>query len=358
MDEKLNNFEIFTLNYFIIRASLIGITFNSLVNILKQDCWTIPILSILPGIIFIIILYEIIKYKPNLNISEKILKIFNKKIAKVILFLILVFNFVMTVFNLLNISIFIQSQFLNKTPLIIIIIMIIITTFYILTKGISVIARTSNILFYVSVFLVIISFIGLIPAFKIENIKPFFTASLSDYSNGISIFCYFNIIPMFMLTSIPKVTIKKPKIKRVLIISFIISILSIFLIIFQTLATFGYKLTQLYEYPEFFALKHVSLANLSSRVESILITQLIFDMIIYNIFSIYFMNSIIKSTFKINKNGLIYLILSIMIIFCTQIVSKYNLLIYRNYASIITFILNTIFITFILIFYLKIKMRK
>ena len=357
-DKKISNFELITLNYFLIRAFLICIVFNTIVKHLKQDCWTVPLLSLIPGILFILVINEIFKFKPNLNISEKICNIFNKNIAKTILFTLFVLIYLSTLLNLLNVSNFIQSQYLNKTPLIIIYIMIMLTSFYILTKGINAIARTSNFLFYISILLVIFSFVGLLPAIKLENIKPYFTSSTSDYFSGINTFFTFNIIPMFMISCIPKSTIKNEKIKKALIISYILAIVSLFLIIFQTIGTFGYELTQLYEYPAFFALKHVSLVNLSTRTESILITHLIFDMLIYNVFSIYFMQSIINSSYNIKNRNVACFIICILVLLCTFTLSSHNLYIYKNISSIASFIINIIFSFFIFIFYLKIKMRK
>ena len=357
-DRKLNNFELITLNYFLVRAFLICIVFNAILEYLKQDCWTVPLLSLIPGILFIMIINEIIKFKPNLSISEKICNIFNKNIAKIIIFVLFVLIYLSTLLNFLNLSNFIQSQYLNKTPLIVICIIIMLTSFYILTKGINAIARTSNILFYISILLVILSFIGLLPEIELENIKPYFTSSISDYSNGINIFFAFNIIPMFMISCIPKSTVKNRKIKKALIISYILAIVSLFLIIFQTIGTFGYELTQLYEYPEFFALKHVSLVNLSARTESILITHLIFDMLIYNIFSIYFMHSIINSSLNIKNRTATYFIICILVLLGTFTLSNYNLYIYKKILSIMPFIINIFFSLFTFIFYLKIKMRK
>ena len=49
---KLDNFDVVTLNYFITRAFLTGYLFNSLLILIKQDSWIIPIFGILIGIIF------------------------------------------------------------------------------------------------------------------------------------------------------------------------------------------------------------------------------------------------------------------------------------------------------------------
>ena len=357
-DRKMSNFEFSTLNYFLIRAFLIGSIFNTLTNILRQDSWIIPILSFIPAIIIILILNYIINYEPKLNISEKILNVFNKKIGTIIIFFIIIFAFYMSTLNFLNMSNFIQSQFLNKTPLLVISIMFMLASFYIVSKEINVISRTSNILFYIGFILLILSILGLLPAIKIDNIKPFFTSAPIDYISGLNNFYSFNILPMFLLTIIPKNIINKPKIKKTLVISYIIASISIFFVIFETIATFGYELTKLYEYPEFFVLKHVVLVHLSSRVESILIIQLIFDVFIYNIFSIYFIGNSINSIFKTKNKKIIYFIICLLIVISTILLSKYN---YYLDDFVIKFVptITSIFTTFIIILiFIQIKISK
>lgn len=357
-DKKISNFEFATLNYFITRAFIIGITFNTLIVLLKQDSWIIPALSIIPATIIIIFIDYIMKYKPKLNLAEKIEILFNNKISKIILIFLIIFYLLVAILNSLNMCNFIQSQFLSKTPLLIISIIFMITTLYIVDKGISVISRTSNILFYIGFTLLILSFIGLIPAFEYDNFKPFFTSSITDYFIGLNSFYAYNILPMFLLTMIPKDCFKNPKIKKTLFISYIISAISIFFIVFQTIATFGYELANLYEYPEFFVLKHVVLVNLSSRVESILIIQLLFDIFIYNIFLIYFTSNCIKTLFEIKKLKFIYLIVCVLVVASTVFISKYNIYLDDLIINVIPITISIFVSLLIILIYIKIKMSK
>ena len=156
--KKITNFEIASLNYFVTRAFLVGITFNALINVMKRDCWIMPLISIPLDIIFILIINKIIDYEPDLNLPQKVMKLFGKTLGTIILVLICIFILSMGILNYLTLNNFIQSQFLTRTPLIAIAIILIITIFYILCKGINVIARTSNILLFINIFLFIISF--------------------------------------------------------------------------------------------------------------------------------------------------------------------------------------------------------
>ena len=356
--KKINNFEIGTLNYFVTRAFLVGMTFNALINVMKRDSWIIPLISIPFDILFIFIINKIIDYEPDLSLPQKITKLFGKTVGKIILILISIFVIIMGVLNYLTLNNFIQSQFLTRTPLIAIAILFMITIFYILCKGISVIARTSNILFFINIVLFFISFSGLISSFDISNLKPMFQSNTTDYLSGINSYYAFHIVPMFLLTMIPKNSVEKPKFKKNLIISTIISSITMGAVIFATLSTLGYQLTALYEYPEFHVLKQATIVGASSRIESILVIQLIFDIFIYCTLVIYMFGNNIKEIFQFKKINYIYLFGCILITIGTIFAAKYNIYVDNLMINIIP-IISTIFtLSTTLIIYFKIIFSK
>ena len=358
IDKKISNFEFFSLSYFITRALIIGTTFNALINILKQDSWIIPIISVIPAYILILLINYIIEYKPNLNFPQKVINLFNRKIGTIIIIIISMFIFLISLINFLNECNFIQSQFLNKTPLFIISILFMFTIFYIVKKGINTITRTANILFYIGFILLVLSFVGLLPAFKLDNLKPYFFSNTEDYFNGLNLFYSFNILPLLLLTIIPKNCFKNPKIKKTLFISYTISAISIFFIMFGTIATFGYELAKLYQYPEFFVLKHVCLINLSTRIESILIIQLIFDMFIFSLFCTYFLGNCIKVITKSKKLNIFYFMICLLSVVIVTYISKYNYFIDRIIIKYFTNFISTFITIIILTITFKIKMDK
>lgn len=355
---KVTNFEYATLNYFVTRAFLVGMTFNALINVMKRDSWIIPLISIPLDIIYILIINKIINYEPDLNLVQKIIKLFGKKIGSIILIFIAIFVLVMGTLNYLTLNNFIQSQFLSRTPMLAITILFMITIFYILCKGINVIARTSNILFYINALLFVISFSGLISSFDFSNLKPMFMSNTNDYLSGLNSYYAFHIAPMFLLTMIPKNKINNPKVKKTLIISTIISSITMAAVIFATITTLGYELTALYEYPEFHVLKQATLVGASSRIESILVIQLIFDIFIYCTLIIYLMSNCIKEVTKVKKINIIYLICCTLLVITTTFAAKYNIYIDNLMVNIIP-IFSTIFTLFVtILIYFKVKIPK
>lgn len=239
-------------------------------------------------------------------------------------------------------------------------IILVITIFYILCKGIDVIARTSNILFYINIFLFIVSFSGLISSFDFSNLQPMFQSTSNNYLSGITSYYAFHIAPMLLLTMIPKNKIDKPKIKKTLIISTIISSITMFCVILATLSVLGYELTALYEYPEFHVLKQATLVGASSRIESILVIQLIFDIFTYCTLIIYLVGNSIKEILNVRKINIIYSILCILLTIGTIYASKYNAyidnLITKNIPIIATIL--TLVITLIIYFRTIIHKKK
>ena len=355
--KKISNLELSSLTYFITRAFLIGVTFNSLIYSTKQDSWIIPLISIPIGIIFILLINCIIKYKPNLDINEKINKLF-KGFGLVIIIVITSILFLACTLNFLNLNTFIKNSFLTRTPLLALIFLFSIATLYVVRMGLNTISRTSNILFYISIILMVIIIIGLLPNIDIDNLKPFLNLKNENYLKGINTFYAFHICPIFLLTIIPLKKIENSKIKKAISISYIIASISVFFYLLITISSFGYKLSMLYEYPLFNILKHISITGFTARVESLLIIQLIFDFFICHILLIYFISMNLKYITKANNINIWYIIISICIILSTLFFSRYKIYLdelLKFEIPIVTSIVSTFIIILICI---KIKMSK
>jgi len=355
---KLNNFDVGTLNYFITRAFLTGFLFNSLLNLIRQDSWIIPLFGIVLGIVFLLLVIYIFNYEPTLNFAEKINSLFNKKIGSILIIIFCVFCFFMCNLTYLNLNNFIHGQFLSKTPTLAIAIVCIIAIFYTLTKGLNTIAKTGNILFYIAMILFFISFIGLLPFIEIENLKPFLNNKPLNYLESLNCFYAFNIVPMLFLTILPKDKINNPKLKKTLFLSFILSAFTMFIVMFSTLASFGYELTSLYKYPEFHVLKNISLMGLEARIESILIIQCIFDFFMFVVLTIYFIANSIKSTTKFKNVNIIYAVLCILLVILTNYFSKYNVFLDDFALKYVQMPVSIFSIVFLLIICIKINFSK
>lgn len=355
---KLNNFDVGTLNYFITRAFLTGYLFNALLLLIKQDSWIIPLVGVIIGIIFILLVVYILNYKPKLNFAEKLISLFNKPIGSILTIIFCLFCFFMCILTYLNLNNFIHGQFLSKTPTLAIAIVCMVAIYYVLTKGLNTIAKTGNILFYIAMILFFLSFLGLLPFMKIENLKPFLNSKPTNYLEALNCFYSFNVVPILFLTILPKDKINNPKLKKTLTLSFLLSAFTMFIVMFSTIASFGYELTSLYKYPEFHVLKNISLMGLEARIESILIIQCIFDFFMFVVLTIYFIANSIKSITNIKSENTLYAILSILVVIITNYFSKYNVFLDDFALKYVHIPVSVFSIIFVLIIVIKIKFSK
>ena len=109
---------------------------------------------------------------------------------------------------------------------------------------------------------------------------------------------------------------------------------------------FGIKLAMLYQYPEFQILKHVALIGLSSRLDSILFIQWIFDILILIIIGLYYIVDTTHMFIKEKKNICLF-IYCLIIVISTLLVPNNLFLNYistRSLPIIISVFITTIFI--------------
>ena len=309
--KKITNLEIGTLTFFLMRAFFVGICFNSLIHIAYQDSYISILLGIIIGIIPLLCFYYLFNYEPSLNIFDKFKHLFGKKIGNIVNIILIIFTFFLSILSFLNMITIIYKEYLDKTPSIIISLMFGIGILYALYKGINTILRTSIIFFIISSLICLFSIIGLIFKIDLNNFKP---VGIHNYYNGSFSYLAYNVLPLFLLLLIPKNKIvNNYKTHKHILIFYFIASISIIMTILAILGNFGIKLSLLYDYPEFEVLKYVYVSGISSRLDSILFIQWIFDMFIFITYSIHFTTRGIISIVKIKKN-IIYIIFTIILI--------------------------------------------
>jgi spore germination protein KB len=298
---KINSFNYNTLLFFLVRCLFIGICFNNLIIISKLDSWISILLGILISIFPLSIYYYINKKYPSLNIYE----IINNNFISSLLSIFVFFFCATSYWNFIN---FISSQFLYKTPDILISLLFITSIIYINYKGLNTILRVSTILFYITVFIFITSFIGLVFQIKLENLMPIFMNSNNKIILGSLHVIAYNTLPLFMLLVIPNNYVKID-IKSNLFI-FIFASFMLLSYAFFVLSIYGIDIATLLHFPEFHLLKRLTLMGFVKRLENIFSLQWAFDYFIFISFAIYFIcqNPLIKK-FKYS-----YIVISLLLV--------------------------------------------
>ncbi len=292
-----------TISYFLCRALFIGLTFSILIKEAKQDSWLSLILAFILGFIPVLLIHYIASYQPEKSLKQKYEQLFPYT-NKLLMLLTGIGIFLLATLSFWNLCNLITSQFLNKTPKIVVGISFIVPIILILSKEEKVIPRVSTVLFYLSFFLFILSFIGLIFQFNFDNFTP---SMIYFPTKPIITYIGFQVFPIFLLLFFPNSDILK-SIKKGYMLSSIILFINVLLLI----GVLGVELATIYQYPEFHILKRAYQGVLTYRLENALATQWIFDIFIYCVVSLKGCNQFLnfEKGFKMTIVPIIMLFLS------------------------------------------------
>ena len=318
--KKITSLEYNTLIWFLTRATFIEITAEILLNTAHQDSW----ISIIIAIVFGIIPFFLYSYLKNKFPDKNIITLNKEKFGKFGTFLNLILIASTLIFTICSFWIvvnFIDSQYLYRTPTIMIIIILILPVIYTIIKDFHIFSKVSLIMFYISLFFIIIILTGLISNIDINNIKPILNNSPNNILYGTFCFIGFNILPLFLLNIIPQNKIKNYSPKKSFVF-YLISSLSLLNVMFLTISIFGIHLSELYNYPSFHLLKRVSVLDIIDRVESILSLEWFLALFVQIITALFFIKEALKETFKPKEktNNIIMIIVCLIIAFLTQII--------------------------------------
>ena len=318
--KKINSLEYNTLIWFLTRATFIEITAEILLNTAHQDSW----ISIIIAIVFGIIPFFLYSYLKNKFPDKNIITLNKEKFGKFGTFLNLILIASTLIFTICSFWIvvnFIDSQYLYRTPTIMIIIILILPVIYTIIKDFHIFSKVSLIMFYISLFFIIIILTGLISNIDINNIKPILNNSPNNILYGTFCFIGFNILPLFLLNIIPQNKIKNYSPKKSFVF-YLISSLSLLNVMFLTISIFGIHLSELYNYPSFHLLKRVSVLDIIDRVESILSLEWFLALFVQIITALFFIKEALRETFKPKEkaNNIIMIIVCLIIVFLTQII--------------------------------------
>ncbi len=354
---KISSMEYNSLVWFLIRAGYIGLSISSLIAISGRDSWASGLLALVLGLIPIAVFSRLRNYDENMNICDLNVHLFGKfgNLVNVVLALGVLF-FAQIAF--LDMTHFINSQFLYKTPIWVISIVFIIPLAYSLFKGINAVSRTSLLLFYVVVMIIIFIILGISGGVDLENLKPFFNNGVGSIFIGALIMVAYNVLPLFFLLIIPKNMLNDYSPKKSLIFYFL-AMLSIINGAFMTIGIFGLEMSLLYEYPEFHLLKKVQIGNFIDRVESILSMEWILALFVLIMVALYFVTRTFEQTFKPKEktNNFFKIFVCLVILIVNQFIFNTNGSAYEFFKGDMCIIMFVIFFFIPLLIMLGCKLK-
>lgn len=341
--KNISSMEYNSLVWFLIRAGYIGISISSLIAISGRDSWLSGIIALFLGLIPLFIFNRLRDYDEKMNICDLNVHLFGSfgKFLNIVLALGVLFVAQITFLDMTH---FINSQFLYKTPIWVISIVFIIPLIYSLFKGINAVSRTALLLFYVVIFVIIFIILGISSGVELENLKPVFTKDSVSILYGSLVLVAYNVLPLFFLLIIPKYKLTGYSSKKSLAF-YILAMLSLANAAFMTIGIFGLQLSLLYEYPEFHLLKKVQIGEFIDRVESILSMEWILALFVLLMVAVYFVSRVFEQTFKAKEktNNIFKIIICLVILIVNQFIFTTNGSAYKFFQDDMLIIMFVIF---------------
>lgn len=302
MISKIRNLEINLLIWFIMGSGVLGIFFNTAIASANVDAWMSPLIGMVIGIIPVIVILKLINHDENLNINLLLEKKWGK-FGKIISLTIALFVCTFVMLNFYNLTNFISSDYLYNTPRLFISILFIIPIIYVLSFNVVIISRTTMIFGIISIILFSFAVAGVSTQIVPNNIYPILKDGIvPPIIAGLYYVCYI-VLPLFLLTIIPKKLIRnKKKFNKKFIITYIISCITLCLMTYLVISSYGIELSLLYQYPEYNILKRISILSLFDRIESIISLVLVLFIYTTCVMGSYYVKQTCFDIFKLENN--------------------------------------------------------
>ena len=340
MKEKISSSELSSTLLLCIVSSSIGLNIFTTIRLAGINSYISVLIGTILGIIPLFIFIYLFNYQSNLPIYKKNTHIFGKTVGTIINYIIILLYLLVEATILFNLSNFIVSQYLSKTPLLLI--------FYIVNKGIETISRVSAIFSVITVLSFLFSFLYLRKDANINNLLPILEQGIKKPLIGAYISTVITLSPIYTLLIIPKNNIvDNKKTSKYIIISYLIGTTIIFLVAFLSNAILGKYLIEQYQYPGYISLKRISLFGFIDRIENFLsLHWILSNFITLTIITYYISNTIIKE----KNNKILNLLLAIILPIISYKLFTNNTT-FNNYTfKVYPYILTILIFIYIIIF--------
>lgn len=343
---KVHKLNYLSLLYFVLRSSFLSILTPLLLK-QKENAFITMILGILLGFLFFMIyLHFTNRYQKN-NLFEIIEMIFGKVIGFILnSFFILSLLFLMSLL-FLNLTNFIYTEYLHETNFYILLFLVFLFVFYVTSKNIESLLKSSFIFLILSILLFMIKTIGIFYDIDLSYLHSTFHV---DIKTSLYYGIYMNL-PLFCLLIFPIDRIKDHQnLKKYQIFTYFFTNCILLLSMFFIITVLGPNLANAYFYPEFHLLKSVRILGFIEKIESILSMSFIFDLYLCLVLLCF----TLKEYFNKYFNKYVYDIIFILLFVFCSIYSLSNI----KFLTQITFDLFSILLLIFGLIFIKNKVCK
>ncbi|MEK4463685.1 endospore germination permease [Paenibacillus sp. FSL H8-0315] len=236
----------------------------------RQNAWISALIGMIVGLLAIYMYSKFAKLYPKLTLIEVIQKAFGKWIGAILSLLTLMYFLIVTVGSMRELSEFVTSEILPRTPIPAVLILFMVIVIMATRLGIEVIGRAGEIFTPMIIILFLILTVAIIPQMEIVRLLPILEDGIKPVLRGsISITAYTFLEPVVFLMFLPYVN-QQQKITKGLLQGCFLGGIIIFLTITVSILVLGPDLTTRDIYPSYNIARRISVGGFFERVEAMI----------------------------------------------------------------------------------------
>jgi spore germination protein KB len=264
---KISAFQLFSLAFLFEMGSAILV---GLAGQARQDAWISILLGMVGGLLLFQIYYRLYSYYPDLLFTSYVQKIIGKWVGWVIGFLYVNYYMYLAARILRDFGELLTSTIYTQTPQFVIMSLMMLTIIYAVYKGLEVLARVGELLFFVVYIMAVVGgllivFTGLI---HMENLKPILEYGLTPVlKSTISETINFPFGEMIAFTMILPCLSEPKKARPICMFAMVLSGINITITSIIDISTLGVDLFIRSPFPLLSAIQKIQLLNFLERLD-------------------------------------------------------------------------------------------
>lgn len=264
---KINGFQLFALMFLFEMGSaiLVGLAADA-----KQDAWIAILLGMAGGLGLFLVYHRLYSYYPDLPFTGYVQKITGKWVGRVIGFLYVIYYIYLAARVLRDFGELLTSTIYTQTPIFVLTSLMMLTIFYAISKGVEVLARVGELLFFLVYFMAIsggllITFAGLI---HLENLKPILENGLRPViKTALMQTINFPFGEMIVFTMLLPILNEQKKAKKICLFAMVLSGINIAITTIIDISTLGVDFFIASPFPLLSAIRKIQLLNFLERLD-------------------------------------------------------------------------------------------
>ena len=285
---KITNHQLMVITAAYVCGASTLIIASSSAQIAKQDAWISSIVSALSGIIIVYINTYLGGLYPDKTYVETIQFLLGKWVGGFVSVLLIFVSIVGAAQFVWYVGDFFTTQYLRETSAYIINILFVITIIIAMLYGLEVIARASEVFFYIILITYFLSIILVMPNIRIENLFPILEKGIMPSLKGSLPLLAFTVLPLIFLNMIYPVNVNDIKgAKKSIFKGYLVGMTITFISIIMCILVLGSTISASARYPIFLLTKEINIGIVFTRLEPLIISVWLFTIFNNTVFYFY-----------------------------------------------------------------------